>query len=82
LKSTGVAKLFGLWETVRMAKHKFLLARHDGEGKLIGTQCVRCGKITLFKNGKIPEDVSAEECWPEDVSQAAARIVKEATERD
>lgn len=64
-----------------MAKHKFLVAVGDNAGNVVGAQCVRCGKIVKFENaGKIPEDIRAEECTPEDTSQAAARIVREATE--
>lgn len=80
LKSTGVAITFGLWETIGMAKHNFLVGKQDEKGNWIGTQCVRCGKIAFYKDGKIPEDISAEECKREDASQAAARIVREATE--
>jgi len=64
-----------------MAKHKFQIPEGDKAGNVVGTRCVRCGKIVEFVNaGEIPEDIQAEECTPEDASQAAARIVREATE--
>ena len=54
----------------------------DEAGNIAGAQCVRCGQIVLFENGKIPDDMAAQECRKadEDFSQAAARIVREATE--
>jgi hypothetical protein len=73
---------FGLWETVGMAKHKFLIGVGDNSGNLVGTRCARCGKIAKFENaGNIPEEIQSEECTPEDASQAAARIVREATKK-
>jgi len=64
-----------------MAKHKFAGVVGDNAGNVVGTRCSRCGKIVKFKNaGEIPADILNEECKPEDASQAAARIVREATE--
>jgi hypothetical protein len=62
-----------------MAKHKFELEIGDNRGNIVAVQCVRCGLIAKFENEKLPDDISAQECKPEDASQAAARIVREAT---
>jgi hypothetical protein len=63
-----------------MAKHKFLLGLQDDHGNVIGTRCIRCGKPVLFVNGEVPGEFRDEECMKQDTSQAAARIVREATE--
>ena len=63
-----------------MAKHKFMVAVNEG-GTTVGAQCMRCGQIALYENGKVPDDISEQECKKEDASQAAARIVREATEQ-
>ena len=76
----GAAPKVGLWETVRMAKHKFLIGLKDDKDNIIGARCSRCGKPTLFVHGQLPEEVRDEECVKEDFSQAAAKIVREATE--
>lgn len=62
-----------------MAKHNFLVGVHEN-GAIVGAQCVRCGQIALYENGKVPEDIATQECKKEDASQAAARIVRESTE--
>jgi hypothetical protein len=62
-----------------MAKHKFLIGMYEN-GAVVGAQCVRCGVMALYVGGKIPDDIKEQECKKEDESQAAARIVKEATE--
>ena len=62
-----------------MAKHKFLVGMYEN-GVVVGAQCVRCGVMALYVNGKVPDDIQAQECKKEDASQAAARIVREATE--
>ncbi len=64
-----------------MAKHDFSTSVTEG-GTVVGAQCVRCSQIVLFENGKVPADISAEKCSREDLNQAAARIIREATERD
>jgi hypothetical protein len=65
-----------------MSKHRFSIPVADKAGNVVGVRCNRCGKIVEFENhGQIPSDVLAEECIPEGASQAAARIVREATER-
>ena len=66
----------GLWETVRMAKHKFLIGLKDDKDNIIGARCARCGKPTLFVHGQLPEEVRDEECVKEDFSQAAAKDCK------
>lgn len=64
-----------------MAKHKFLIGVSDERGVVIGAQCVRCSQISLYdKAGKVPDDIRDEECRREDMNQAAARIVREATD--
>ena len=63
-----------------MAKHKFLLAVNEGE-TVVGARCVACGIIALYENGKVPDEIRSQECKKEDASQAAARIVREATEK-
>lgn len=64
-----------------MAKHKFSGNVGDNAGNVVGTRCSRCGKVAKFEDlGKIPDDILNEECEREDASQAAARIVREATE--
>jgi hypothetical protein len=62
-----------------MAKHKFMVGVNEN-GVNVGAQCIRCGQIALYENGKVPDDIAAQECKKEDPSQAAARIVREATE--
>ena len=62
-----------------MAKHKFLVGVFENDIN-VGARCVRCGQIALFENGQVPEDIRAQECQKEDSSQAALRVVREATE--
>jgi uncharacterized OB-fold protein len=61
-----------------MVKHKFEQSVDEG-GQLVGVRCTRCGVIVLFENGRIPDDLQKQDCPHEDFSQAAARIVREAT---
>jgi uncharacterized OB-fold protein len=63
-----------------MAKHQFRDAG-DKAGNIVGVLCVKCGKTFEFENLDIPENAKNEECKPEDFSQAAARIVRAATEK-
>jgi hypothetical protein len=65
-----------------MAKHKFENSMMES-GLLAGVVCTRCGQVVPFENGRIPGDIAAQECpvGREDVNQAAARVVREATER-
>jgi hypothetical protein len=68
-----------------MEKHKFLLGVSDERGVVVGAQCVRCAQISLYdKTGKVPDETRQEDCpvEREDVNQAAARIIREATESD
>jgi hypothetical protein len=62
-----------------MAKQNFDRATADNAGNVDGALCSRCGKTVKLENGDIPTDMKNEECRPEDFSQAAARIVREAT---
>jgi hypothetical protein len=64
-----------------MAKHRFDRVVYEGIA-VAGVQCVRCDQIVLFMNAEIPEEFREQECpsTHEDFSQAAARIVREATE--
>jgi hypothetical protein len=55
-----------------MAKHKFLVAYRDNNGKLIGAQCARCKRIALHVDERVPAHVLAEECQGEDASLVAA----------
>jgi hypothetical protein len=65
-----------------MAKHRFDRVVYEGIA-VAGVQCVRCEQIVLFVNAEIPEEFSQQECpaTREDFSQAAARTVREATEK-
>lgn len=68
-----------------MAKHQFLVGMNDDKGNLAGAQCVSCGQIALYVNGKIPADIYNQECRRKsrkDMNQTAARIVREANERE
>jgi hypothetical protein len=64
-----------------MAKHRFDRLVYEGIA-VAGVQCVRCSQIALYINAEIPEYILEQECpaTPEDFSQAAARIVRQATE--
>jgi hypothetical protein len=64
-----------------MGKHYFVIGMFGEDGTVAGAQCSRCSQIVLFENGKIPEDIREQKCPAkrEDVNQAAARIVREAT---
>ncbi len=64
-----------------MAKHKFDRAAGDKAGNVKGALCSRCGKIVELEDGDIPRKFQDEECTPEDFSQAAVRIVREAAEK-
>lgn len=60
-----------------MAKHRFGL---EVTVPIQGFQCTKCGKIVpRTEDGKVPKEFVVEECPKEDFSQAAARIVREAT---
>ena len=64
-----------------MAKHKFSRSIIDDKGNVLGARCAHCGKPFLYENGEPPEELRNEECIEEDASQAAARIVREATRK-
>ena len=52
-----------------MAKHKFMIAKSDHRGLVIGVQCVSCGRFARYEDGKVPDDIREEECeGKEDVS--------------
>jgi hypothetical protein len=61
-----------------MAKHNFLVGMYEN-GVVVGAQCARCGIMALYVDGKIPDDIQEQECRREDASQAAVRVVREAT---
>lgn len=63
-----------------MAKHQFKLGIVNNKGAVVGARCIRCGKAAIYEKGKIPTEIQNQNCVPEDASQAAARIVREATE--
>jgi hypothetical protein len=44
-----------------MAKHRFLVAYRDNNGRLVGAECARCKKIAFHVDGRVPEDILAEE---------------------
>jgi len=52
-----------------MAKHKFLIAYRDNNGKLVGAECSRCKKIAFHVDGRVPQDILAEECTGEDAAK-------------
>ena len=63
-----------------MAKHKFWLKlRSEADDKDVGVRCGVCGLAVIYVNGLVPLEKINEECPREDVNQAAARIVREAT---
>jgi len=62
-----------------MAKHNFIVGFFEN-GIVVGAQCAKCGQIALYENGKVPDDIREQDCkGKEDASQAAVRIVREAT---
>jgi hypothetical protein len=68
-------------KSMSIETHNFSITRTDTSGKLVGAQCIRCGKIALYMwNGAVSPRLSEEECQCEDASQAAVRIVREAKE--
>lgn len=92
MKFTGLVIGLGLWETVRMAK-ELVFAK---DSKFVGWACKNCGWVKplgrfVAAGDPIPPDVQADfdahDCakYPrrhyEDASQAAVRVVREATEK-
>ncbi len=89
MKSTGVALGFGLWETVVMKKPELIIESTPDDGFI----AIRCSSCDTFKV-RIEENTLASKAMirgiydlhfryvhvREDFSQAAARIVREATE--
>jgi hypothetical protein len=63
-----------------MAKHKFMLGVTDESGAIVGSRCISCGVVAMYEDGKVPDDIRAQECKRPDSSQNALRIVREATE--
>jgi len=63
-----------------MAKHKFMLGVMDESGTVVGSRCITCGIVTMYEDGKVPNDIRQQECSRPDSSQNALRIVREATE--
>ena len=81
-----VAKTSGPWETVGMAeKPRIYVVNKDASGMVISGHYSKCGRIFQFENTRegrrVEKAFDTHECTPEDASQAAARIVKEATEQ-
>ena len=66
-----------------MAKHNFIIGVNDESGRNVGAQCSRCGQISLYENGEVPDDIREQECKDklEDANQAAARITREVTKQ-
>jgi hypothetical protein len=48
-----------------MAQHKFLLGMYEN-GVVVGARCVRCGVMTLYVDGKIPDDIREQHCQYEE----------------
>ena len=75
----------GLWETMGMAdKPRIYVVNKDARGMVISGHCSKCGRLFQFENTRegrrVEKAFDTHECKPEDASQAAARIVKEATQ--
>ena len=76
-----------LWETVRMSQRRLRIVKYAGETALLGV-CEYCNKTFESRRGvagpeskaDIGKQFDAHTCKREDASQAAARIVREATE--
>jgi hypothetical protein len=91
LKSTGVVIGIGLWETVRMAKEpRYLQFSTLILGQPVTARCSHCDRLFLEKPKhdrertdemllRLRAEFDQHNC-NEDASQAAARIVREATE--
>jgi hypothetical protein len=81
-----VAPWADLWETVRMAKQRQLVPLNKVGAAPFGYKCDQCSRVFRVGNlndeetqRKIRAEFEAHNC-KEDASQAAARIVREATE--
>jgi len=65
-------------------KHKVRIIDRDPNGTPMLGHCTACGRAFKFENTpdgrKLEEAAETSECKREDASQAAARIVREATE--
>ena len=75
----------GLWETVGMNdRTKLLIIKRDSKGNPVSGHCSKCGRLFYFidteKSKRNDYSFAGHECKREDASQAAARIVREATE--
>jgi hypothetical protein len=83
LKSTGVALESGLWETCFMPKRNLRIAKRVRNVPVLGI-CECCnaqfsGDPNMGNaQSAIQEQFNAHKCKPEDASQVAARIVREA----
>lgn len=90
MKSTGLAIESGLWETVCMKKRYMRIVKMSGAMPDMAA-CTNCGHEFKVYSGKkhtiaeatenLRNQFAAHDC-KEDASQAAARIVREATEEE
>ena len=87
-ESTELALGSSLWETVRMTKRNLRILKSAGGTPTLGV-CEYCNTTfeafrdeTGFVSNKddVRDQFEAHKCKREDASQAAARIVKEATD--
>jgi hypothetical protein len=66
-------------------KPRVYVADKDASGKVLSGHCAKCGRLFQFENTpegrRVEKAFDTHECKREDASQAAARIVREATER-
>ncbi len=65
-------------------KPKIYVVSKDASGMVISGHCSKCGRLFQFESSpqgrQVEKAFETHECEPEDASQAAARIVREATE--
>jgi hypothetical protein len=66
-------------------KPKMYVIKRDASGNAISGNCSTCGRVFQFEDTpegrRVEKSFETHECRREDVSQAAARIVREATEK-
>jgi hypothetical protein len=66
-------------------KPRIYMLNKDASGMVISGHCSKCGRLFQFENTRegrrVEKAFDTHECKPEDASQAAARIVREATEK-
>jgi len=63
---------------------KMYVVKYDDKGNPVSGHCSKCGRLFYFidteEGRRIDYSFAGHNCKREDVSQAAARIVREATE--